>query len=131
MSGNKVLLDTNVILLISKKLIDPRKLARLYDEFFVSIVTYMEAYGFDFPNPDERKRIDLFFDNVEVVPLNMAIAEQVILYKRQKRKKIKLPDAIILATAKYLGATLLSEDWDDFSGIDDEVVIQDLSAIKR
>ncbi len=61
----------------------------------------------------------------------MDIAEQVILYNKQKRKKIKLPDAIILATAKNLGAQLLSEDWDDFLGIDDKVIVRDLSSIKR
>ena len=40
-------------------------------------------------------------------------------------------NAIILATAKNLGAQLLSEDWDDFLGIDDKVIVRDLSSIKR
>lgn len=47
--------------------------------------------------------------------INKNIIEQVVIYRKQKRKKIKLSDAIMLATSKYL----VSDDWDDFTGIDD------------
>jgi hypothetical protein len=39
-------------------------------------------------------------------------------------KKIKLPDAIILAAAKCISAVLLSDDWDDFQGVDPDAVIR-------
>jgi|GEM_PF-1063360 len=45
-------------------------------------------------------------------------------------KKIRLPDAIILATACHLNADLVTDDWDDFSGIDETVKVVDLSFAK-
>jgi len=40
MSGDKVVLDTNVLIFMSKGLIDEQKLLKLnYDEFYVSVIT--------------------------------------------------------------------------------------------
>ena len=131
MSGNRVLLDTNVIILLSKSKIDAKKLSTRYNEFFVSMITYMEIYGFDFKEEKEKRRIDAFFANVELVNISMEIAETVIRYKGEKMRKIKLPDAIILATASLLGAELLSDDWSDFIGIDKSVMVKDISDLKQ
>lgn len=43
MSGNRALLDSNIIILASKEKIDIEKLFENYDTFFVSIITYMEV----------------------------------------------------------------------------------------
>jgi predicted nucleic acid-binding protein len=131
MSGNKAILDTNVIILLSKKGLDIDALLEKYDDFYVSIITYMESYGYDFHDLDEKAIIDAFFEMVEVVDVNKSIAEMVIRYKKAKRRKIKLPDAIILATARYLGADLLSDDWDDFINIDDEVRVRNVDDLKK
>lgn len=131
MSGNKALLDTNVIILLSKQGIDVDSLLASYDEFYVSIITYMETYGYEFKNSDEKNIIDAFFELVEVVDVNQSIAQNVIVYKTEKKRKIKLPDAIILATAKYLGADLLSDDWDDFVNIDGDVNVRNINVFKR
>ena len=47
-----------------------------------------------------------------------------------KIKKIKLPDAVILASAKYANADLLTDDWDDFQNIDSSVIVKDLDDLK-
>lgn len=131
MSGNKAVLDTNVVIFISKQQIDIDKLLSHYDEFYVSIVTYMEVYGFEFENEAEKALIDDFFEMVEIVNVNMPIAEKVIEYKKSKRRKIKLPDAIILATANFVEADLLSDDWDDFVYIDDMVNVLNINELKK
>jgi predicted nucleic acid-binding protein len=131
MSGNKAILDTNVIILLSKKGLDIDALLARYDDFYVSIITYMESYGYEFHDSDEKAIIDAFFEMVEVVDINKSIADKVITYKKAKRRKIKLPDAIILATARYLGADLLSDDWDDFINIDDEVRVRNVDDLKK
>ncbi len=131
MSGTKALLDTNLIILLSKQRIDVDSLLASYDEFYVSIITYMETYGYEFNNSDEKDIIDAFFELVEVVDVNLSIAQNVIVYKTSKRRKIKLPDAIILATAKYLGADLLTDDWDDFVNIDVDVNVRNIDVFKR
>jgi predicted nucleic acid-binding protein len=131
MSGTKALLDTNLIILLSKRRIDVDSLLASYDEFYVSIITYMETYGYEFNNLDEKDLIDAFFELLEVVDVNQSVAQNVILYKTSKKRKIKLPDAIILATAKYLGADLLTDDWDDFVNIDLDVNIRNIDVFKR
>lgn len=124
MSGNKVILDSNVLILASKQQIDLEKLLSGYDEIYVSIITFMEVYGFDFENQPEKDLIDEMFSYLEIVDVNIQIAKQVVVYKKSKTRKIKLPDAIILATAQYLGADLITDDWDDFMNIDDLVTIK-------
>jgi hypothetical protein len=54
MSGNKAVLDSNVIILASKGRIDTDKLLADYDEFYVSIVNYMEVYAYEFENADKK-----------------------------------------------------------------------------
>jgi predicted nucleic acid-binding protein len=130
MNGNKAILDTNVIIFASKKQIDIEKLLNSYDEFYTSIITLMEVYGFDFTNKKEKDLIDEMFGNLGVEEVSIAIAKQVIIYRKNKNKKIKLPDAIILATAKYLGADLITDDWDDFNNIDKDVVVKKLDTFK-
>ncbi len=66
MSGNKVLLDTNVIIFASKQLIDLEKFIATYDSFFVSIITYMEVYSYKFSNSNEKFLIDTLFESIEV-----------------------------------------------------------------
>ena len=91
----------------------------------------MEVYGFEFENEEEKALIDDFFEMVEVLSVNMQIAAKVIAYKKNKRKKIKLPDAIILATASLVEADLLSDDWDDFFQIDDKTNVININALKK
>jgi predicted nucleic acid-binding protein len=55
------------------------------------------------------------------VELNKEIADIAIEYR--KKKKIKLPDALVLATAKYIDADLLTNDIQDFQKIDKSVKI--------
>ena len=131
MSGNKIILDTNIIIFASKQIIDFRKILEKSDNLYVSIITYMEVYGYEFENPMEKEAIDLFFEGLEVIEINSEVAEQVILYRKNKNKKIKLPDAIILATAKCLNAELITDDWDDFQGIDDDVIISKVDKFRK
>jgi predicted nucleic acid-binding protein len=129
MTGSNVLLDTNVIILASKGALDLNKMFNSYDNFHTSIICYMEVYGYVMPE-NERRVIDTIFDNITIQPIDTELANLVIQFKVQNRKKIKLPDAIILATAKQYNLTLLSDDWDNFVGIDDAINISDISFLK-
>ncbi len=130
MSGNKGILDSNTIILASKQMIDVEELLSRYNEFYVSIVTYMEVYGYEFTNSNEKDLIDELFANLEIIEVNQTIADQAVNYRKNKMKKIKLPDAIILATAKFLDADLLTDDWDDFQGIDKSVNVLAIDDLK-
>ncbi len=110
MNGTRSILDSNAVIFASKQKIDIAKLRSKYDEFYVSIISYMEVYGFDFQNEAEKNLIDELFANLEIVGINKEIADQAVIYRKNKIKKIKLPDAVILATAKYVNADLLTGD---------------------
>lgn len=90
----------------------------------------MEVYAYEFENADEKLLIDELFANLEIIEINRSIADQAIIYRKNRTKKIKPPDAIILATANYLKADLLSDDWDDFQGIDSSINILNLDAFR-
>jgi predicted nucleic acid-binding protein len=86
----------------------------------------MEVYGFDFQNEAEKNLVDELFANLEIVGINKEITDQAVIYRKNKIKKIKLPDAVILATAKYVNADLLTGDWKDFQNIDFSVSVMSL-----
>jgi predicted nucleic acid-binding protein len=130
MNGNKAILDSNVIIFASKRIIDVAALLARYDHFYVSVITFMEVYGYEFDITQEKEAIDTLFKHLEIVHSNDAVMRQVVIYRKNKSKKIKLPDAIILATAKYLDADLLSDDWDDFRGIDKAVRVLNVDDLK-
>ena len=130
MNGNNIVLDTNVIIFASKQQLYFDKLLKDYDNVFVSIITYMEVYGYNFGNPIEKQLLDAFFENIEIIDVDTAIADIVIDYRTASLKKIKLPDAIILATSKKLHATLLTDDWDDFLNIDNTVKVLSVESYK-
>lgn len=74
--------------------------------------------------------IDELFAALEIVEITRDIADQAIAYRKNKHKKIKLPDAIILATTKYLNADLLTDDYDDFQTIDTSVQVLNLDGFR-
>ena len=130
MNGNKILLDTNVIIFASKQLINIDLFIANYDYYYVSIITFMEVYSYEFANSSEKSLIDALFESVEVVDVNKSIATIAIQIRKNKQKRIKLPDAIILATAKFLNLPLLTDDWDDFSNIDETILISNIDFLK-
>lgn len=130
MNGSKIVLDTNVIIFASKQMIDVDAFLNTFDEFFVSIITFMEVYSYEFSNENEKKLIDALFEGIEVIDVNRNIAEMAIEIRKNKQKRIKLPDAIILATAKFLELPLLTDDWDDFQNVDDSVLVKKIDFLK-
>ena len=75
--------------------------------------------GFKFEIESEKSAIHELFREIEIVNLEIGIAD--IAIEIRSLSKIKLPDALILATAKYMEADLITSDIDDFSKIDRKV----------
>ncbi|MFZ2631288.1 MAG: PIN domain-containing protein [Desulfosalsimonadaceae bacterium] len=112
MSGLKYLLDTNFILGILKLspvvLEKVSSLQMLAAECGYSAITRMELLGFPGITREEESIIRQKLAHLVYVPLTVAI-EDVVIDLRQIRK-IKIPDAIIAATAFCTGAELLTLD---------------------
>ena len=80
----------------------------------VSIITKIEVLGFNSPIP-VFQMLSEFFDDSIVLGLTDEIADQAI--ELRKNSKIKLPDAIIAASAIANNFDLLSRNVDDFKNV--------------
>lgn len=127
---DKALLDSNTIIYASQGSINAKTVLDIYRSCYASIITIIEVYAFDFTSNLEKQTIDKIISGLEVINLDRNIAEQAIIYRKNKVKKLKLPDAVILATARYLDADLISNDLKDFENVDPLVNIIDLKDFK-
>ena len=80
----------------------------------ISVITCIELLGKLVPAP-EAVFLQSFVQSVEVLPLNEPVIQQTIRLRQQHR--IKLPDAIIAATALAHGLPLLTRNTSDFSAV--------------
>lgn len=102
MNGNpSLLLDTNIVIgflngnkVITSFLTAPTKNQKI---FTVSQITRMELLGFPNITHDEEIIIKQFLDQTIIFALTDEIADKVI--ELRKKTRLKLPDAIIVATA--------------------------------
>lgn len=112
MSGIDYLLDTNFILGLLKStpetlaLIEQRQIEARQCAY--SAITRMELLGFPGLTPDEETLIEGKLMQLAYQPITPAIENEAIRLRR--RHTIKLPDAIIAASALTLGAELLTHD---------------------
>jgi predicted nucleic acid-binding protein len=130
MNGNRALLDSNVLIFISKGVLDLKSLRSKYQKFYASIITYIEVYAFDFSDETERDLLDRVFKTIEIIDLSSEVAKETVNYRKSGTKKIKLPDAIILASAKSIGADLITDNRHDFQHIDAAVNILSIDVFK-
>lgn len=106
MNGSNFLVDTNflIYLLNGKKVVTPY----LNNNFFISEITEMEMLGVrGIPLEILKVRSDLI-DNCYCVTFNSDIKEIAIHLKQQY--VIKLPDAIVAASALYMSLPLVTAD---------------------
>ncbi|MEA2029542.1 MAG: type II toxin-antitoxin system VapC family toxin [Campylobacterota bacterium] len=108
MSGNRVILDSNIIIYLSQKKLSLDEVFDQDVEYAISIITYMEILSFNFTSLDEEKFIKELLGFFEIIDIDYTIANRVIELK--KRRKIKLPDAIIVASALLNNSILYTND---------------------
>lgn len=101
----KQLLDTNIVLyFLDGKLKEPLP----DNEYYVSIITQLELLSYPLIDYEAQLSIDKFLKEVEIVNINSEIVLETI--EIRKKYKFKLPDSIIIATARVLGIEILSND---------------------
>lgn len=103
--GLTVLLDTNIVLY---HLADQLLRGLSPGNFAVSVITEIELLSFPNLKLQEESNIRQFLTDVTVIPLSRSIVERAISLRKTHR--LKLPDAIILATAVVKGFEFLSND---------------------
>ena len=118
MNGNSALLDSNIIIYLSKREV-PLSFLDQFDEHFISVITYMEVLGYQFRNPKEEEFIREMIEVFRILFIDQKIADMAIEIRRKRR--IKLPDAIIAATAKAINLCLVTRNIHDFEKVEIQI----------
>jgi predicted nucleic acid-binding protein len=130
--GMNMLVDSNVIIdYVSNRI--PEKSAKQLDIYFnsnfsVSIISKIEVLGFNTLDY-EMEQLESFIQLSSIVYIDEAVADKTIEIRRMKR--IKLPDAIIAATALVQNCILLSHNTTDFNKIEGLQVLDPYSFIGK
>ena len=99
------LLDTNIALyLLGGRLAAPLPSG----EYGVSVITEIELLSWPSLTPEEESRVNAFLSSVVICDLTPAIRVRTVRLRRDER--LKLPDAIVCATALEHGVELWTND---------------------
>jgi predicted nucleic acid-binding protein len=115
MNGINFLIDTNIIILLTQGKLKISDFSNKKGRLYISSITYIETLGYTFQSEDEEKEVTAVCDIFERIFLTKDIEKQAI--RIRKSRKIKLPDAIIAATAMVYNLTLVTHNRDDFKNI--------------
>ena len=117
MNGSRALFDSNTIIYLSKKEISlSLSLLESFGEHYISVITYMEVLGYLFKEPKEEEYIKELFGLFRTIYIDQEIADRVV--EIRKNHRIKLPDAIIAATALTHDLVLITRNTEDFKKLE-------------
>lgn len=103
--------DTNILIDYLIGLDEAQQELERYSRRGISIITWMELQ-IGSRNEEEADVIDLFLREFRVIEINRQVARRAIEIRR--RTKVRLPDAIIWATAQLESAPLITRNTKDF-----------------
>lgn len=108
----KPLFDTNILIDYLNAVPEARKELALYEGRAISIVTWMEVLiGTDERTEGVTRR---FLAGFDILPIDAGVAELAV--SMRKARRLKLPDAIIHATASVHSMLLVTRNEKDFPG---------------
>jgi predicted nucleic acid-binding protein len=107
-----IVLDSNAVIDLLKSAVALAKLEQRFPHavFCVSVITVIEVLGFPKITSELEAQILAFFTDVTIIGVTDDIAKIAIDIRR--RKLVKLPDAVIAATAIDFDAILITRDTD-------------------
>lgn len=105
----KALFDTNILIDYLNGVEAARQEIGRFEHRYISTITWMEVMvGAD---PAEETQVRAFLERFSQIAITPLIAEQSVGLRRQRR--MRLPDAIIWASAKVEGAVLITRNTKD------------------
>jgi predicted nucleic acid-binding protein len=103
--GVRVLLDTNAVIYLQKGLLEvPLPLG----EYLISVITEIELLSFAGLEEVQRDSLSRLIEDMEVVQIDQTVKQNAIVLRRDYR--LKLPDALIAASALARDAVLVTND---------------------
>jgi predicted nucleic acid-binding protein len=118
-----VIFDTNILIFIEKNVLKIENLIDRKTQPKISIISYIESLGYAFKTDEDLIYMRQLCDICHVIPLSDAIVLETI--NLRGKHKIKLPDAIIYATALIEDSPLLTNNTDDFKKLGNRVKLID------
>ena len=113
----RYLIDTNILIEYSSNILPDKAenfISKIVDENFnISIINKIEILGYN----NAGRQIEEFISLAVIFSLTDEIADKTIELRRFK--KLKLPDAVIAATAIINDFVLLTRNTKDFNNIDE------------
>lgn len=111
------LFDTNILIDALNGISNADDEYRRYEHVFISPITWMEVLiG---AKDDETLVRDFLESNFEILPLSQQVAESAVQIRREY--SIRLPDAIIWATARVNNLLLVTRNTKDFNPVLDGI----------
>ena len=107
----KVVLDTNILIDYLNGIEQGRQEIERYDQAMISAITWMEILV-GATDEEETIQIRRFLKRFNIIPIDESVSELAVTVRR--KYKIRLPDAIIWASAKYHDALLVTCNTRDF-----------------
>jgi len=105
-------IDTNILIDYLKGIDSASEELSLYQQPYISIITWIEIMVGS-QSDEESHTLRRFLSRFQLVQVNASIAETAV--KLRKAHKIRLPDAIIWASAQTTDRILVTRNTRDFS----------------
>ncbi|MET3979332.1 putative nucleic acid-binding protein [Mucilaginibacter sp. UYP25] len=118
-----MIFDTNILIYISKNVLKITDLIPPNSSAQISVISYVEAMGFSFETEIAERYMQEICSSCQIIPLSESVIQETITIRKQYR--IKLPDAIIYATALVQKLPLLTNNIADFKSLGNKVELID------
>jgi len=120
----KAVFDTNILIDYLNGIAAARDEIARYEEPLISLITWMEVMAGT--SSDDEAEVRTFLRRFGCRTVDQAVAEQAVLLRQARR--VKLPDAIIRATALHESALLVTRNTKDFKPDDPGIRVPYMTA---
>ena len=127
MSGARLLLDTNAIVALLNGSSSLNGVVGKADWIGISVISRLEFLAYSKLSPEDEELFLDFCERIKIIGLaedNFQLLDTTTRYRREYR--LKLPDAIVAATAVTNDATLVTSD-NDFKNVPELSIINPMS----
>ncbi len=111
----RALLDTNILIDYVRGVPQARDELMLHTDAMVSVITWIEVMA-GAANEDQAGQLRSFLTRFHLIPVDDAVSDLAASIRREHR--MRLPDAVIWASARCAGALLVTRDTKDFPADD-------------
>jgi len=110
-SGKRYLLDTNAVIALLQGNKELFELSQSAEWIGISVITQIEFLAFSGLSNEDKQLFSQFLQRIDVIELTPKQNELIdLIIKLRQQYRVKLPDAIIAATALQHKASLVTAD---------------------